>query len=147
MKLSTRGRYGVRALLELALHYGEGPVLIKDIAASQEISQHYLEQIVIALKASGLVKSIRGAKGGIALAKLPSQIRLDEALQVLEGSTAPVECVDNARACSRSSFCVTRDVWNELKKAMNGVLESMTLQDLVERQRRKEKVEAVMYNI
>ena len=147
MKLSTRGRYGVRALLELALHYGGGPVLIKDIATSQEISPHYLEQIVIVLKAAGLVKSIRGAKGGITLAKPPSQIRLEEALQALEGSTAPVECVDDARVCSRSSFCVTRDIWIEMKRAMNGVLESMSLQDLVERQRRKEKAEAVMYNI
>lgn len=147
MKLSTRGRYGIRALLELALHPGDGPMLIKDIATRQEISEHYLEQIVIALKAAGLVKSIRGAKGGIILAKTPSQIRLSDALQVLEGSTALVECVDDARACSRSPFCVTRDIWVEIKKAMNGVLESTTLKDLVERQKKKEQTATVMYNI
>ncbi len=146
MKLSTRGRYGIRALLELALHRGDGPMLLRDIAGRQEISEHYLEQIVIVLKASGLVKSIRGAKGGIILAKSPSQIRLSDALQVLEGSTALVECVDNAGVCSRSASCVTRDIWVEMKKAMDGILESMTLQDLVERQEKKQQPVA-MYNI
>ncbi|MCX8126365.1 MAG: Rrf2 family transcriptional regulator, partial [Dehalococcoidia bacterium] len=106
MKLSTRVRYGMRAMVDLSAHYGERPQLIRDIARRQGISQHYLEQIIIVLKSAGLVKSIRGAKGGIILARAPSQIKLSEVMKVLEGSTAPVECVDDAAVCSRSPSCV-----------------------------------------
>ena len=134
MKLSTRVRYGTRALVDLATHYGEPPQLIKEIARRQAISQHYLEQIIIVLKSAGLVKSIRGAKGGIILAKPPSSIRLSDIMNALEGSTAPVECVDDAAACNRSSFCVMRDVWVEMKGAIDGVLEKKTLQNMVDRQ-------------
>lgn len=124
----------MRALVDLAAHYGEHPQLIKEIARRQGISQHYLEQIIIVLKSAGLVKSLRGAKGGIILAKAPSQIRLSEVMKVLEGSTAPVECVDDALVCSRSSYCVMRDIWIEMKGAVDGVLESKTLQEMVDRQ-------------
>ncbi len=147
MKLSTRGRYGTRALLELALHYREGPVPLKDIAQSQQISLQYLEHLITPLIAAGIVRSIRGAKGGVSLAKPPEEIRLSEVIQILEGSIAPAECINNPRICNRSELCVTRDVWGELKKAMDGVLESTTLQDLVERQKRKEQPDEVMYYI
>ncbi|MEW6142938.1 MAG: RrF2 family transcriptional regulator [Chloroflexota bacterium] len=134
MKLSTRVRYGMRALVDLSAHYGEPPQLIREIARRQGISQHYLEQIIIVLKSAGLVKSIRGAKGGIILAKAPSQIKLSDVMKVLEGSTAPVECVDDAGVCIRSPYCVMRDVWSEMKDAINGVLEARTLQEMVDRQ-------------
>jgi len=147
MKLSTRGQYGTRALLELALHQGEAPVLLKDIAQRQQISLPYLEHLITPLIAGGIVRSTRGAKGGVSLAKPPQKIRLSEVIQLLEGSTAPVECVNNPETCSRSESCVTRDIWGELKKAMDGVLESTTLQDLVERQKRKEHPTEVMYHI
>ena len=147
MKLSTRGRYGTRALLDLALHQGEAPVPLKEIAQSQQISLQYLEHLIIPLIAGGIVRSTRGAKGGVSLAKPPEAIRLSEVIQLLEGSIAPAECVNNPGVCSRSELCVTRDIWSELKKAMNGVLESTTLQDLVERQKRKERHEEVMYHI
>ncbi len=147
MKLSTRGQYGTRALLELALHYREGPVPLKDIARSQQISLQYLEHIITPLVAAGIVLSIRGPKGGVSLAKQPEAIRLNEVIQLLEGSIAPVECVNNPGICSRSKLCVTRDIWGELKKAMDGVLESTTLQDLVERHKKKDQPEAVMYHI
>ncbi len=147
MKVSTRGRYGTRALLDLAFHEGEKPVLLRDIAQRQQISLPYLEHVVTPLIAGGIVRSTRGPKGGVSLAKPPNEIRLGEAIQLLEGSIAPVECVDNPGVCGRSEFCVTRDVWNELKKAMDGVLESITLQDLVERQKRKEQPEEAMYYI
>jgi len=147
MKLSTRGRYGTRALLELALHQGEGPVLLKDIAQRQQISLRYLEHVITPLIAGGIVRSTRGARGGVSLAKPPQEVRLSEVIQLLEGSIAPVDCVNNPRVCSRSAFCVTRDIWGELKKAMDSVLESTTLQDLVERQKRKEQPEEVMYHI
>jgi len=147
MKLSTRGRYGTRALLELALHHGKGPVPLKDIAQSQQISLPYLEHLITPLIAGGIVWSIRGARGGVSLARPPEEIRLSEVLQLLEGSIALVECVNDPKYCSRSDFCVTRDIWGELKKVMDGVLESTTLQDLVERQKRKGQSEEVMYHI
>ena len=147
MKLSTRGRYGTRALLELALHHGKGPVPLKDIAQSQQISLPYLEHLITPLIAGGIVWSIRGARGGVSLARPPEEIRLSEVLQLLEGSIALVECVNDPKYCSRSDFCVTKDIWGELKKVMDGVLESTTLQDLVERQKRKGQSEEVMYHI
>ncbi|MFC1940810.1 RrF2 family transcriptional regulator [Chloroflexota bacterium] len=147
MKLSTRARYGTRALLDLALHSGEGPILLKDIAQRQQFSAMYLEHLITPLVAAGIVGSIRGAKGGVWLAKSSQEIKLSEVIQLLEGSLAPVECVNNPKHCPRSSFCVTRDIWSELKEAMNGVLESTTLQDLVERQKTKDRSAEVMYYI
>jgi len=147
MKLSTRGQYGTRALLELALHWGEGPILLKDIAQRQRISLSYLEHLITPLVAGGIVRSVRGAKGGVSLAKPPGQVKLSEVVQLLEGSIVPVECVNNPGICIRSEVCATRDVWDELGKAMSGVLQSITLQDLVERQRRKEQPEKTMYHI
>jgi len=147
MKLSTRGRYATRALLDLALHQEEEPVLLKDIAQRQQISLRYLEHLVTPLIAGGIMLSTRGPKGGVSLAKPPVEIRLSEIIQLLEGSIAPVECVNNPGICTRSELCVTRDVWGELKKAMNGILESTTLQDLAERQKRKERPEESMYYI
>lgn len=134
MKLSTKGRYATRAMLDLALHFGEGPILVKDISNRQEVSDRYLEQILTPLKAGGLVRVVRGARGGFALAKPPSQIKLLEIIQLVEGSTAPVDCVDDLHICARSGNCVTREVWIELKQAIDNVLESMTLEDLVDRQ-------------
>jgi len=147
MKLSTKGRYGTRALLELALHYSEGPIPLKDIARSQQISLQYLEHIVTPLVASGIIRSTPGARGGVWLNRPPQEIKLSEVIGLLEGSIAPVECINDPKYCSRSALCVTRDLWSELKKVMNGVLESTTLQDLVERQKRKEQPEEVMYYI
>jgi len=147
MKLSTRGRYATRALLDLALHRDEEPTLLKDIARRQEISLSYLEHLITPLIAGGIVRSTRGARGGVSLARSPEEIKLSEVIQLLEGSVAPVECVNNPEICSRSALCVTRDIWGELKKAIDGVLESTTLQDLVERQKGKEQPEAVIYNI
>jgi len=147
MKLSTRGRYGTRALLELALHQGETPVLLRDIAERQQISLSYLEHLITPLIAGGIVRSTKGPRGGVSLAKAPEEIKLSEVIQILEGSVAPAECVDNPGICRRSAFCVTRDVWGELEKVITGVLESTTLRDLVERHKRKEQPEKVMYYI
>jgi Rrf2 family transcriptional regulator, cysteine metabolism repressor len=137
MKISTRGRYGTRALLDLAMHQAEQPVALKDIARRQQFSLPYLEHLVAPLIAGGLVRSIKGPKGGISLAKPPSRIKMSEIIGLLEGSIAPVECVDNPDVCKRSGFCATRDIWEEVKEAMNGVLEATTLQTLVERQTKK----------
>ena len=144
MKLSTKGRYAARAMLDLALRFGQGPILVKDISRREEISERYLEQILTPLKIAGLVRVIRGARGGFILARLPSEIRLIEIIQIMEGSTAPVDCVDDAQICSRSDLCITREVWSEIKEAIDTVLESITLQDLLERQKEKE-LWAVVY--
>lgn len=147
MKLSTRTRYGTRALLELALRQGEGPVFLKDIARQQQISLSYLEHLVTPLISGGIIRSIKGPRGGITLVKKPEEIKLLEITQLLEGSLAPVECVDNPDTCERSAKCVTRDIWGEVKAAMNNVLETTTLQDLVERQKKKGLHESKMYYI
>jgi Rrf2 family cysteine metabolism transcriptional repressor len=143
MRLSTRGRYGVRTLLDLALHQDEGLVLLRDIARREEFSLPYLEHLIAPLIAAGLVGSTRGARGGVSLLKRPAEIKLSEVVQLLEGSIAPVGCVNNPALCRRSAFCVTRDIWVEMKEAMGHVLDSMTLQDLVERQQRKSHAEKV----
>ena len=148
MKLSTRGRYATRALLDLALHQGEEPVTLKDIAQREEFSPQYLEHVITPLIAGGIIRSIRGPRGGISLAMAPEEIKLSRVIQLAEGSIAPVECVNNPGICNRSATCVTRDVWAELKEAMNGVLESTTLQDLVERHKKyKEQPEPAMYHV
>jgi Rrf2 family cysteine metabolism transcriptional repressor len=147
MKLSTKGRYGVRALLDLALHQGEGLVQLKEIARRQEFSLQYLEHLIAPLIAAGLVKSTRGARGGVLLLKPPSEVKLSEVVQILEGSIALVDCVNNPAICPRSASCVTRDIWIEMKRAMSHVLDSTTLQDLVERQKQKRQCETGMYYI
>jgi Rrf2 family cysteine metabolism transcriptional repressor len=147
MKLSARGRYGTRVLLDLALHGGKEPVPLKDIARRQQISLLYLEHLIAPLVAAGVMRSTRGPRGGVCLARLPQEIRLSEVIGLLEGSLVAVDCVSDPEACPRSELCVTRDIWSELKKAMDGVLESITLQDLVERQKGKEQSAEKMYYI
>src|SRR4030067_1020069 len=147
MKLSTRSRYGTRALLELALHQGEGPVQLKDISRSQQISFPYLVHIFSPLISAGIVRSTRGARGGVSLARTPEKIKLSEVIQLLEGSVALAECLNNPGVCDRSEFCATRDIWSELKEAMEGVLASTTLKDLVDRQKKKKQPELAMYYI
>ena len=139
MKLSTRGRYATRALLDLARHREEGSIPLKDIARRQEISLHYLEHLVTPLITAGIVRSSRGPAGGFQLVKPPHEIKLSEVIRLVEGSIVPVECVTHPELCSRSRLCVAREIWAELERAINEVLESTTLQDLVERQERKER--------
>jgi len=133
MNISTKGRYAVRAMLDLALQPGDGPTLIKDISRRQGISDLYLEQLFGRLKIAGLVRSTRGPRGGFALTRPPAHIKMSDILQAMEGSMAPVDCVDDARLCSRAESCTTRSIWVEMKKAMDEVLESTSLQDLVKR--------------
>lgn len=135
MRLSTKGRYAARAMLDLAIHFGDGPVMLKDISRRQEISERYLEQVLTPLRVAGLVRAIRGAKGGFVLGRSPSEISLSDIIRIAEGSTAPVECVDNAQICTRSDFCPTREVWTQIKRATDGVLASITLQELADRQK------------
>jgi len=138
LKLSTRARYGTRALLDLARHGGEKPVQLKDIAGRQNISLHYLEHIIAPLVGAGIIRSTRGVRGGLRLTRHPKDVKLIEVIQLLEGSITPVDCISNPETCDRADICVTRDVWCEMKKAIDTALESVTLQDLLEKQRRKE---------
>ncbi len=147
MKLSTRAKYGTRALLDLAMLWGNEPVPLRSIAHRQNIPLHYLEHLITPLLAAGIVASTRGAKGGLQLARTPREVKLNEVIQLLEGSSTTVECVDNPECCPRYELCVTRDVWDEMKKAIDGVLEATTLQDLVERQKKKNPPTAAMYYI
>ena len=139
MKLSTRTRYGTRALLDLAHHQGDKLVQLKDIARRQNISLHYLEHIIAPLVGAGIVRSTRGARGGLQLTRHPGEIKLSEVVQLLEGTITPVDCVIDPESCTRSDFCVTREVWGEMKKAIDNTLKAITLQDLVEREKRKEQ--------
>jgi Rrf2 family protein len=147
MRLSTRGLYGTRALLDIALHYNGAPIPLREVARRQEISIQYLEQLVSLLVKAGMLASVRGAAGGVRLAKSPEEIKLSQVIGILEGSIAPAKCVDDPKACSRSDFCVTRDVWAQMKEATAQVLESTTLQDLVERQKEKGKASTPTYYI
>ncbi len=148
MKLSTKGRYGARAMLELALNYKKGPVLLRDIAKRQEISERYLERMMTALVAAGLVRSLRGKHGGFSLAKSPVEIKLSEIIQVVEGSIAPVACVDDPKLCNRVNICITRDIWGKMKKAILKVLDSITLENMIEMQKKKAaKPKTQMYYI
>jgi Rrf2 family protein len=131
MQISTRGRYGLRAMFELAEEYGRAPVLMSTVAERQGLSRKYLHALLTALKNAGLVRSVRGAGGGFTLSRPPAEIRLSEVLRVLEGPLAFVECVVDERACDRANRCPARQVWRRLADALDGVLENVTLEDLV----------------
>ena len=137
MKLSTRTRYGIRAILELAVKDGSGPLRVKTIAQSQDISAKYLEQLMSILKSAGFVRSIRGSKGGYMLAKAPNQIKLSDVFDCLEGPVTTVECVEDKDFCARAADCVARQVWAQVQQAITNVLQSITLQDLVDRAKDK----------
>jgi len=147
MKLSTKGRYGARLMLDLAIHYGKGPVFLKDIAERQEISEKYLGHLISPLKAAGFVASTRGAHGGYFLSKVPSEITMEEIIKVTEGDLAIVGCVDTPKTCHRISLCVTRDIWKELSDKITNVLQSVTLQDMVDRYNKKQKLQPLSYSI
>ncbi|HMA61646.1 MAG TPA: Rrf2 family transcriptional regulator [bacterium] len=131
-QLSTKGRYGTRLMFQLALNYGQGPMLLKDIAKNEDLSTKYLEHIVPLLKSANFINSTRGAHGGYALAKEPAEIDLRTLVAVLEGDIAPVDCVDSPDICERSDTCVARDVWSILEDRINETLEDITLQDMVD---------------
>ncbi len=147
MKLSTKARYGTRAMMDLALHYKNEPVQLKDVARRQRLSLSYLEHLITPLITAGLLKSTRGARGGIELVKPPQEIRLSEIVVAMEGPLMIVDCLKGTSDCPRSGACATQDIWGKLKMAMDGVLESVTLRDLAEQQKSKELQTTGMYQI
>lgn len=135
MRISTRGRYGLRALVDLALNNPTEVTALRSIAENQQISEAYLEQVFANLRKTGLVIAIRGAQGGYKLGRPADQISVSEILKSLEGPLAPVHCVGIApiQQCEREDYCITRSFWEELNKVINDFLEATTLQDLVDK--------------
>ncbi|OEH84588.1 Rrf2 family transcriptional regulator [Desulfuribacillus stibiiarsenatis] len=134
MKLSTKGRYGLTLMIDLAINYGEGPVSLKTIAERHDLSDHYLEQLIAPLRNAGLVRSVRGAYGGYVLTKEPTNITAGDVIRVLEGPIGPVECVaeTNAASCDKFDTCVKKNLWTRLRDSIAEVLDSTTLADLAE---------------
>jgi len=133
IKLSTKGRYGTRLMLNLALHFNNGtkPVIIKNVSKDEEVSTRYLEQIIISLRISNLVKSIRGAGGGYILSRHPSKIKLIEIIESLEGPLCLVDCVDDSDYCHRIPICSAHEIWKKASFMLREFFEKTTLQDLV----------------
>ncbi len=147
MKLSTKIRYGARAMLELASHYGEGPLELHEIAKKENISLKYLEQVIIPLRTAGVVTSVRGSKGGYCLARPPSEVCLKDLVEILEGPLNLVDCLGDPKRCERSSSCVTREIWNEVSEAICTIFQSITLEDMVRRKKEKQGMVAPTYEI
>lgn len=133
MKLSTRGRYGLKAMVDLALNYGQGQMTVNALAQKQGVSEAYLEQLIAALRRAGLISSIRGAQGGYVLARPPEQISAGEILHTLEGTTALIDCVGSeAFDCDNACTCSARPLWLKLQSKINGVLDSTSVYELAE---------------
>lgn len=131
MKLSTKGRYGVKAMVDLAINYGEAPVSIKTISKRQNISEYYLEQLFSPLRKAKLIRSIRGAQGGYVLNKAPKEIRVSDIMYILEGPIEIADCIDGV-ACNNVECCATRMLWKRIKESIDEVMEGVTLQDIVD---------------
>jgi Rrf2 family cysteine metabolism transcriptional repressor len=137
IRISTKGRYGTRFMLELALNYGRRPLLLKDVAKKEEISEGYLQHIVDTLKGANLIHSNRVGHGGYTLTRPPSDINLREILSSLEGSIDLAECINKPELCSRAPECPARDVWAEIGKKFSKSLEEITLEDIAKKKKQK----------
>ncbi|HIU64185.1 MAG TPA: Rrf2 family transcriptional regulator [Candidatus Avacidaminococcus intestinavium] len=138
MKISTKGRYALRLMLDLAVNYTGEYITIKSIAKRQEISEKYLEQIITQLSKAGFVRSARGAQGGYMLTRKPQDYTIGDILRVMEGNLSPVACLEeDHNLCNRTNECVTLEVWLKLEQAINNVVDNITLADLVERHQEK----------
>lgn len=133
MKLSTRGRYGLKAMFQLAISQGDGPVPLKQIAEKQNLSENYLEQLFSTLRKDGLINSVRGSQGGYLLSREPEEITVGQILRSLEGELSPSDCILNGNAdCERETICVTKNVWKKIKDSIDEVVDSITLQDMMD---------------
>lgn len=147
MKISTKGRYGLRVLLDIAAHQDSGPVILRDIAKRQGISEKYLWQVINPMKAAGYVNSARGAKGGYMLARETGTITLLDVITVLEGPVCVVDCVDEPGICDRSSQCVARSVWGRIERSIKTTLAGITLKELVDEEKEMESRFSLSYVI
>ncbi len=136
MKVSTKGDYGIRALIELTHHYGETrPLQSSEIASRQNVPESYLEQLLTTLRRAGFIRSVRGPQGGHALIRDPRELRVSEVIEALEGSIMPSDCLDESSQCSRSGGCAQRDMWEAVREAILNVLDHTTIAELAERDR------------
>ena len=138
MKISTKGRYALRLMIDLAMMESAEPISLRDVAVRQGLSDKYLEQIVTPLSRAGLVRSVRGAGGGYLLTRKPEDYTVGDILRPLEGDLAPVECATDAGFCDRCSECVTVELWREIHHAISQVVDNITLADMVARARAKQ---------
>lgn len=134
MRLSTKGRYGLKAMFDLAMNYGEDPVSLTTIAARQGVSVNYLEQLISPLRKAGFVRSVRGAQGGYLLTVRPNEITVKDVLETLEGPLAPTDCVkdEGENSCDNAEYCVTRLIYEKMKESIDQVVSSITLQDMID---------------
>ena len=132
MKLSTKSRYGTRAVIDIAKNSENGRTMLKDIAARQSLSPKYLDHILSAMRRSGIIRNIRGKGGGYILSKTPASITVKDIVEAVDGTFEPVECLSNPDLCDKVPSCGTRDIWLKMKEAVDGVLEEATLQSLLE---------------
>ncbi|MFQ5456280.1 MAG: RrF2 family transcriptional regulator [Nitrospirota bacterium] len=149
MKFSAKGEYGVMAMFVLAMNTGRGPIQLKTIAEKQRIPIKFLEQVMSVLKKSGFIESIRGSQGGYILAKPSEKIKLGDVIQAIDGPIRPMNCVseEKSSSCFQAEDCVFKDVWEEVKLSLLNTLNSVTLKDMCERQRKKDSQKSIMYHI
>ena len=147
MKISTKFRYGLRAMLDLAVAQGDSPVLVQSIAERQQLSKKYLENLLIALKSAGLVRSVRGAKGGYLLARNPEEITIEAISTALEGPLVLADCVAHPGGCDRLEECATQELWASMTNALTDILRHTTLADIVSRSREMARKQSSMYYI
>lgn len=138
MKISTKGRYGLRILIDLALHDPGKPRMLKDIAQSQQISEKYISRLVIDLRRARLIRSVRGINGGFFLARQPEQITLLEILETMEGPISVVECVRAPEKCKRQALCPARDIWRQLNDGIRELTSKITLDDILNAYRQRD---------
>ncbi len=146
MKVSTRGEYGVRAMVALAHHYGIGPMSIAAVAKESSVPYAYLEQLIVPLRKAGLVESKRGAQGGYQLTRPPAEVKVGEVYRVMEGPVAPMDCVSedvSEQTCPLIDGCETRPVWLKLRDSIAGVIDSMTLADLIAQGKARREAQAL----
>jgi len=147
MKISTKGRYGLRIILDIALHQDKGPVVLRDIAKRQVISQKYLWQVITPLKSAGLLTVTRGAHGGYVLAQAPETISIRDVVGILEGQVSLVSCVTAPDSCKRSAQCTVRSAWTEIEEKLNDAMRGITLKDLIQRHKDAEPGDNLSYMI
>lgn len=147
MHITTKTRYGTRALLELALRHDQGPLSLAEIARRQEFSEKYAESLMGRLRAAGVVNSLRGAQGGYRLARDPDRITVREIYEVMEGAAPPVACIGDPSLCDRVDQCVTQEVWAAMQQAALQVLENITLADLADRYRERQAALPAQFDI
>jgi Rrf2 family protein len=146
VRISTRARYGLRLMVEIAANSGKGSIFLKEIAKNIDVSEKYLSQIIIPLKGKGLINTYGGAHSGYILSRPPSEIKLKEIVEILEGDLNLIDCVNNLSVCNKVDTCVTRDIWTKLGEKISEVLNSFTLDDLVRLRKEKAK-DMIMYGI